>query len=141
MAVPPAIKAFLVFSAALSLLMLTTLVPGLKWLVEAATPFTGWGGNMPFFFAIGSWPGLFKGAAYPLDAITLRRYLTGACVTMTIAVVFGIVDWWMFHTLQSESNPWLRYHPLRPLWTIVLPLAWAVVLMTERMRISPQSAH
>jgi hypothetical protein len=132
---------FLAFSAALSLLELTTFVPGLMWLKQTTVPFTGWGGNIPFFFAIGSWPGLFKGAGYSIDANTLRRYLTGACVTMAIGVVWGVVDFRMFGALQSDSSPWLRYHPLRPLWTIVLPLAWAVLLWNERSRIKPQPAE
>ena len=135
MAMPVSIKVFLAFSAALSLLELTTLVPALIWLKQTTVPFTGWGGNMPFFFACGSWPGLFKGAGYSIDASTFRRYLTGTCLTMAIGVAFGVVDFWMFHTLQSDSSPWLRYHPLRPLWTIALPLAWGVVLWKERTRI------
>jgi hypothetical protein len=73
MVVPVSIKIFLAFSAALSLLNLTTFVPGLMWLTQTTVPFTGWGGNMPFFFAIGTWPGLFKGAGYSIDANTLRR--------------------------------------------------------------------
>src|SRR5438132_8745390 len=77
MVVPVSIKVFLAFSAALSLLELTTLVPALIWLKQTTVPFTGWGGNMPFFFACGSWPGLFKGAGYSIDASTFRRYLTG----------------------------------------------------------------
>jgi hypothetical protein len=57
---------------------------------------------------------------------------------MAIGAVWGVVDFWMFGALQSDSSPWLRYHPLRPLWTIVMPLAWAVFLWRERARITPQ---
>jgi hypothetical protein len=101
----------------------------------------GVGRQHPVFFAIGSWPGLFKGAGYSIDANTLRRYLTGACVTMAIGVVWGVVDFWMFGALQSDSSPWLRYHPLRPLWTIALPFAWGAVLWKERARIKRQPAE
>ena len=96
---------------------------------------------MPFFFACGSWPGLFKGAGYSIDASTFRRYLTGTCLTMAIGMAFGVVDFWMFGSLQSDSSSWLRYHPLRPLWTIALPLAWGVVLWKERARIKRAPAE
>lgn len=138
MSVPKSIKLFLAFSAAVSLLELSTFVPALRWVRETATPFLGWGGNMPFFFALGSWPGLFKGAGYSIDAKALRRYLTLACVIMAIGVATGAVDFWMFGSLQSDENPWIRYHPLRPLWTIVLPLAWGTLLWIERGHIRPQ---
>jgi len=138
MPVPVSIKIFLAFSAAVGLFELTAFVPALRWLRETVTPFIGWGGNMPFFFAIGSWPGLFKGAGYSIDAKTLSRYLTLACVIMAIGVATGAVDFWMFGNLRSDDNPWLRYHPLRPLWTIVLPLAWGIFLWTVRARIKSQ---
>jgi hypothetical protein len=139
MPVPKSIKVFLAFSAAVSLLELTIFVPQLTWLKGTVTPFMGWAGNMPFFFALGSWPGLFKGAGYSIDAKTLRRYLTFACFLMAIGVAAGAVDFWMFGSLRSDENPWIRYHPLRPLWTIVLPLAWGIVLWIVRARIDPQS--
>jgi hypothetical protein len=135
MVIPARIKIFLAFSAALGLLDLTTFVPALIWLRETTVPFTGWGGNMPFFFAIGSWPGLFKGAGFSIDEKTLRRYLTVTCVTLAIGTVYGVVDFWMFGDLQSDSNPWIRYHPLRPLWTIALPLVSAILLWSERARL------
>jgi hypothetical protein len=138
MVVPTIIKVFLAFSAAVSLLELTIFIPGLIWLKETTVPFTGWGGNIPFFFAIGTWPGLFKGAGYSIDANALRGYLTRACLTMAIGVGWGVVDFWMFGALQTDSSPWIRYQPLRPLWTIALPLAWAVLLWNERARIKPQ---
>jgi hypothetical protein len=138
MPVPVSIKVFLAFSAVVSLLDLTILVPGLIWLKQAVTPFTGWGGNVPFFFALGTWPGLFKGGGYSIDAKTLRRYLTLACFMMAVGVLVGGVDFWMFGDLRSDENPWLRYHPLRPLWSMVLPLAWGIVLWIERGRITPQ---
>lgn len=141
MPVPVSIKIFLAFSAALSLLELSVLVPALTWLKEMVTPFMGWGGNMPFLFALGSWPGLFKGRGHSISAKTLRHYLTGACMLMAIGVVMGGVDYWMFSHLRSDDSPWLRYHPLRPMWTIVLPLAWGIVLWTERARIKPQPAE
>jgi hypothetical protein len=141
MPVPVSIKIFLTFSAAVSLLELSIVVPALTWLKEMFTPFMGWSGNMPFLFAIGSWPGLFKGRRYSIDAKALRHFLTGACMLMAIGVVMGGVDYWMFSDLRSDESPWLRYHPLRPLWTMVLPLAWGIFLWIERARIKPQSAE
>lgn len=130
------VKFFLVFSAAASALALTIFVRGLEWLSEATVPFTGWGVAMPYLFTLGSWPRLFQGRNHVIDIRALRHYLTGACVLLVLATAFGIVDFYQFGDLRDETSPWLRYHPLRPLWTVVLPIVWCAVLWRERKKIA-----
>lgn len=57
-----------------------------------------------------------------------------ACIAMLVMHVgFGIQDL-LIERSGTESNPYLYHHPLRPIWTIIIPGIWAIILMSPRIR-------
>lgn len=139
--VPRPVQVFLAFSAAVTILELLALAEIFRWLQETLVPFTGWVGAMPYMFALAAWPAFLRGRRDAPDVKARGTYLRAQCVTLAIATAFGIVDFFLFSGLQESSNPWLRYSPLRPLWTVVTPTAWCVVLWRERGKIRAAQEH
>jgi hypothetical protein len=125
--IPLPVKLFLVFSGVVTAFELTIVIPRMVPVVGMTVPFTGWGGGAAYLFGFGMWPGFF-GPRRVINAKLLRQYLATTCIMLLIVAALGAVDFYEFGSLRDETNPWLRYHPARPLWTIVLPLIWCGIL-------------
>jgi hypothetical protein len=68
-----------------------------------------------------------------------RKLIYGVVALLGLAVLFGAFDTFR-HTLGPEAggpdfgNPYLIYHPYRPIFTIVLPAFWLLLLLFPIMR-------
>jgi hypothetical protein len=128
---PHVVKAFVICSVVLTVAQLMELS---KWggsLRDLVTPYTGWVGAMPYMFALAGAPVLYvPGRVRTADVV--RRYINAQCMVLLLYAVFGVVDFSMFHTMRDESNPMLDYSPARPMWTIVIPIGWAIALWRAR---------
>ncbi|MDB5342908.1 MAG: hypothetical protein JWP89_1285 [Schlesneria sp.] len=114
---------YLVFSLIVTAFELWSFVqPDLKSIV---VPFTGWTGLMPY-----AWTLYF---AYFAMRHTNRYLFTPllwmlGTATILLAVdtaVKGIEHW---SGSPDYGNPYLTYHPARPLITVVVPLTWLLIL-------------
>jgi len=68
-----------------------------------------------------------------------RKLVYAVALLLGLAVLFGAFDTFR-HTLRPEAgtpdhgNPYLTYHPYRPVFTIVLPASWLLLLISPVMR-------
>ncbi len=112
---------FLVFAVAVSVgeSWLTFLGP--KQWREAAYPYTGGTGIMPYGFCIFfAWQMIFKASDRPQVQRTIPLLLL-------LGASFGVFSYLMRPRVNFH-NPYLTVSPWQPLWTVALPLAWAVIL-------------
>jgi hypothetical protein len=50
-----------------------------------------------------------------------------AVAMLVFQATMGIHDW-LHRGAREHWNPYLRISPLRPLWSVALPVTWALVL-------------
>jgi hypothetical protein len=97
----------------------------------AIVPYTGWSGLTFYMFT------LFFAIAAILTP--QRKQIYGVVALLGLAVLFGALDTFR-HTWGPEAgtpdfgNPYLTYHPYRPVFTVVLPAAWLLLLSSPSMR-------
>jgi hypothetical protein len=132
-AVPRVVKGFVIWSAALTVAQLMELSDVARPFRELVTPYTGWVGAMPYMFALAGAPVLYVRVR---TAGVVRRYIRAQCIVLLLYVVFGVGDFAMFHNIRDASNPMLNYSLARPIWTVAIPIAWAIALW--RARPSPE---
>jgi hypothetical protein len=125
--VPRVVTAFWWFCVAAVAIDLVLFLPPLRSLQAAMMPLTGWAASMPYLFALGSWPkrDASSGADY---FVGLKRYLLFSSGVLFLFAVFGAASFAYFRELADDGNPWLRVSPWRPVWTVIVPMLWAVAL-------------
>jgi hypothetical protein len=128
--VPRIEQAFLAFSIVVTVVQCALLLNGAAPFRDLVTPYTGWVGAMPYMMAGATGPSLY--ARRVRTAPIVRLALGIQSMILVLNAGFGIVDFAMFHTLQHDPNPMLRYSAARPIWTVVIPLAWAAALWRAR---------
>ncbi len=92
---------------------------------EAVIPFTGWWASMPYLF------GLYF--VFALIFTKNLRFRQGAVAVLVLYIVFGVVSMFMKPAMPTD-NPYLLVSSLRPLWVILTPLLWILVLYSPRIR-------
>ena len=120
-----------VFGLVASTLHLSGVAAPWRTLDAAITPYTGWSGLGYYMFTL----------FFAISAIHTppRKQVYGVVALLGLAVLFGALDTFR-HTLGPEAgrpdfgNPYLIYHPYRPIITILLPASWLLLLITPSMR-------
>ena len=74
---------------------------------------------------------VFWRRSFPAKALLNIRWF--AFAILLIGVVFGVIDYQRSHGFVNDPSPYVRYDPRRPLFTILLPVAWALVLLSPRI--------
>ena len=126
---PLLLRGYLLFAVVASILNFSVLFA--PSLYEAILPYLGWSGLMPYLFAV------FM--AFSAIFTQQRKSIYGVVASLGFAMVFGAIDT-SRHTLgplaeaPNFDNPYLIYNPLRPVFTILLPALWLLLLITPRMR-------
>ena len=128
--VPRVERAFLVFSIAVTLLQYAVWLPPLTSILERLTPYAGWVFGLPYMTAAWMWPSVYQARVRTVQ--TTRVTLSVQCLILLIYAAYGVADFVMFHSLRNDANPMLRYSPVRPVWTVLIPVVWAAALWRAR---------
>jgi hypothetical protein len=138
---PRALIAFGCFSVAAFGADVLLLVFDVRSLQERLVPVTGWVLSMPYLFALGSWPGLNAARDDDEYAHRLRRSLRISASLLFLFAAYGGVSFAALGGAAASDNLWLRVSPWRPLWTVVLPAAWGLVLLAHSRRVAPPTVQ
>ena len=125
---PRILRAYVVFLLVTVALFLGEFYPPIS---AAIIPYTGWSGLTFYHFTL----------YFALASILAppRKLIYGVAPMLGLAVLFGAFDTYQ-HTWGTEAgspdfdNPYLTYHPCRPIFTIALPAFWQLLLMSPAMR-------
>jgi hypothetical protein len=123
-------RVFLVFSLAVTAVQCVVYLPPLRTLWEVITPYAGWVFGMPYMTAAFMWPSIYNRPVRTVQ--TLRVTLSIQTLILLIYAAYGVSDYLMFRHLLDDPSPMLRYSPVRPIWTVVIPMIWAVALWRAR---------
>lgn len=100
-------------------------------LYELIIPYTGWSPGIVYFCILTmltAVPKTFiKTDANSLVSLLNIRYRT--IFILGIYLIFGIFDW--FESAPEyyiHKNPYLRYDPLRPIFAILVPTFWIIII-------------
>ena len=124
--VPPALFLYLIFVIIVTIFNIVTGFFGPENLREALMPITGWDMSTCYMFSV-------------FFVVTCCRYPSlGARSTILaflwLTVLFGVIDILLpWRKDFYDPNPYLRVSPWRPLWTIVIPIVWIIILRTRRI--------
>ena len=90
-------------------------------------PYTGWSASMFYGFTI-----FFAFALiYQRRKRKIMRF-GGITLQLLLSILFGA--WQFFQRIgETFGNPYLTSSPWRPVWTILIPCIWIVVLHSPRM--------
>jgi hypothetical protein len=98
-------------------------------LYEKIIPYTGWSPGVVYgiiaLFVV-------KNTSFETNDSNLANFINIRCKIvffLGIYLIVGIYDW--FDTTPewyTVTNPYLRYEPLRPIYTIFLPLFWILII-------------
>lgn len=126
---PLILRAYVVFALVASALAFSGFyAPPLN---AAIIPYTGWSSLGLYLFT------LFFAIAAILTP--QRKQVYAVAALLGLFVLLGAIDTYRY-TLGPEAgttdfgNPYLIYHPLRPVFTIALPAFWLVLLISPIMR-------
>ncbi|MEX2112542.1 MAG: hypothetical protein WD845_05115 [Pirellulales bacterium] len=129
---PVFLQAYTVFVIVVSILSMTVFfAPPLN---RAIVPYTGWNPGMIYMFTI-----FFSVTAAIGGQRGQRRVIYGIVLLLGLGIGIGLFDmalaWKNPSMLQaSQTNPYLVYAAQRPIFTVVAPLAWLLLLLSPVMR-------
>lgn len=121
-ATPPSLIAYTVFALVVTLTYVAVVPSVSDQLRGRLIAYTGWSAATP----------------YPITLIFVfvlifqeqrRRYVRvfGIAFPLAITIIFGAVDIFQFGK-PNYNNPYLTISPLRPIWTMLIPAAWIIIL-------------
>jgi hypothetical protein len=93
-------------------------------------PVTGWNMAIPYAFNFVVLTSFFVRHG---KTSARMNFQYGNILLVSIALVFGLYDLITWGG-GYEGNTYLFRSPLRPLWTIALPIIWIVVLLSPRIK-------
>jgi hypothetical protein len=120
---------FFIFCMAISLFSFYLNLDMNKELKTTLMPYTGWGFGRGYmtamlFILIGLMTA--KGTTYK----TLQVLRIVVIILMLLNIYNGIEDWLMITPEDyTNPNPYLRYDALTPIYTIITPSFWSIVML------------
>jgi len=127
---PIELRSFLVFSTAVSLFQLSfQFLFGLGTIKESIIPITGWLMAQGYIFTLFF---IFSLVFFSGTAGQRIRFRLAVVALLAINVLYGIYGI-PFYGDNDYGNPYLIISKWRPVWTIVLPSFWMVLLMSKRV--------
>lgn len=128
---PLDIKLLLLFSTLMTLASEYIHLESNKDLYETIIPYTGWSPGYFFMFIVFTiiWSYTIKNQQR--STLLLRSY---SIITFGVHLQYGITDWnSVLPEDYTNSNPFLRYDSLRPIYTIALPLFWILIHVASQL--------
>lgn len=126
--VPIVLKALLVFSVMTVAMDFYFYLFSPSEIREAIIPYTGWSiSNTYGFAAIIMY--------FFLSGQMVKPYFArnGVALILTIGIIFAIVHFLVTFGRDDFGNPYLMVSQWRPVWTILIPTIWLVMLYTPRV--------
>jgi hypothetical protein len=129
---PLDIKLLLLFSFLITVVIIFIHLDWNKDLDESIVPYTGWNPGSDYrhilFFIV-------------LYSFTIKNHQKSILFIRGMSAAFigfslydGVIDW---HNVSPEdftnTNPYLRYDPSRPIFTIALPLFWMLIITGSQL--------
>lgn len=124
--VPSLLFAYIVFAIAITITDWLIIVYASDSLRSRLVPFTGWVASMFYAFTIY--------IAIALIFVQRKRmYIRfGITAQLVLSIAFGIFQLFQI-TGKTFGNPYLTVSPWRPVWTILIPGIWIVLLHLPSM--------
>ncbi len=129
--IPVILQSYSVFAVVMTLANFSVFVRFAPQLYRSISPYLG-GLGMIYMFTF-----FFVFAAISTPQ---RKLLYAVVMLIGLGVLFGVMDLGRHLAMSTETfvaikdNPYLAYAPLRPVVTIVVPLAWVLLLLSPVMR-------
>ena len=125
---PPVLQAYIVFAVCYSAFSeIAMFSPLAKWVV----PLTSWHGGFLYlggiYFAVAAATRNNRRKSIYGIQLLLALWTVFGCLEITRHVMWPKVSRW-------GGNPYLSFHDFRPMFTIVLPAAWALLFFSPGMR-------
>jgi hypothetical protein len=130
-AAPLELRMYAVFAAVVSVLGCGLAAFGPKSLIEAIVPFTGWGAGTNYAFTLFFAFALIFAKKMPRRAGMIWRF---AIIAILLISIFEGYQEMKRPAASDFGNPYLRISPLRPVWTIIIPAFWMLMLLSSRMK-------
>lgn len=127
---PVELKAFIVFCfiVSVSSLIIQFILP--RAIEETLVPITGWNMGFVYIFNMIISIGPMKNPHGKIGMLTSQY---GNILILVISTLFGLRDL-LTYDGGYTSDPYLSHSPLRPIWTIAIPIGWIIVLLTPRIK-------
>ena len=128
---PADFKWLLRFSVVVVVPSISFLIFAREQLYELLIPYTGWSPGLMYFviitMLISAPPTSLKTDANSFKGSLSIRYRI--IFLLGIYLILGIFDWFdSAPEYYTHTNPYLRYDPLRPIFAIVFPFFWMVII-------------
>lgn len=125
-AAPAALLAYVAFAVVVTFWDCALLLHLTQEWHASAVPFTGWNASTFYAFSI----------VFAVALIFQHRRRRQMTLSITILLVVQIA-YGIFQLCQADrpnfGNPYLTVSPWRPVWTILIPTTWIVVLHTPSL--------
>jgi len=127
---PIEFKVFVVFSFIETAISLCLQIFGSKQLKESIIPTTGWLFFMPYLVTSLTVASQLSGNIIISGRARSRYFNIGfLAFYMLIMTIEALIT-----SGNDYNNPYLMISPWRPVWTIVLPAIWILVLLSPRIK-------
>jgi hypothetical protein len=124
------LQAYVTFATVVTILGIA-LVFGPKSLNATLVPFTGWAPGLNYIFTLYFAYALVFGRNLPRRTTITFRF---AIVAILLIGIFGGYQAVKRGGHADFHNPYLTVNQWQPLWTMVIPAIWILVLLSPRMR-------
>jgi hypothetical protein len=100
-------------------------------LYELVIPYTGWSPGLLYFVILTLLSSDSKSSVKTdtnnlVSSLNIRYRIV---FLLGIYLILGIFDWFTSGPeYYTHSNPYLRYDPLRPIFTILVPFSWMMII-------------
>ena len=123
---PPMLVAYTVFAIAVTFtdLLLRPLAP--ESFRSLLVSYTGWGASMFYAFTI------FFAIALIYQQKKRKNVRFGITLQLLLSIAWGVYQFFQ-KTGETFGNPYLTISPWRPVWTVLIPSIWIVLLHSPRM--------
>ena len=125
-AAPLELRIFATFSVLITIFGLVLPILGPKHLWEVIVPFTGWNPALGYMF------GLFFTFALVFSTSPLWVLRLGSITPLAMQIIVGLLEMAKPHA-NNFHNPYLTVSPWRPVWTVIIPALWIVLLLSPRI--------
>ena len=126
---PIELKIFISFSFLVFILDIILDTIGSKELKESIIPITGWSISSPYSTC--AMIGFLFVSGLTKNAFWIRNLLI---LMLTTSIIFGVISFIGSGGEYYSTNPYLRVSQWRPIWTMVIPAFWILVLFSPRIK-------
>jgi len=119
---PPEIQLYCLFSVLVCSADLWLTFVGPQSIKAMTVPITSWSASMPYLF------GLFPAFSLLFGSERPYRLRWGIVAPLLVYLVLGVIQYALPRS-PDFGNPYLQINPWQPVWTMVLPVFWILLLL------------